>query len=86
MSFKILVYQIRDEFYVPIYEIVSVSRDNRYDERSTIYWKPVVKISKDSPAKLSFYTADTYGKYSVIVEGITSKGVICRKRVPLILK
>ena len=40
----------------------------------------------DAPAKLSFYTADTYGKYSVIVEGITSRGVICRKRVPLILK
>ncbi len=86
LPFKIMGYQIPDEFYVPKYEIDSVRRDNRYDERSTIYWKPVVNISKDSPAKLSFYTADTYGKYSVIVEGITSKGVICRKRVPLILK
>lgn len=86
LPFKIMGYQIPDEFYVPKYEIDSVCRDNRYDERSTIYWQPVVKISKDAPAKLSFYTADTYGKYSVIVEGITSRGVICRKRVPLILK
>ena len=86
LPFKIMGYQIPDAFYVPKYEIDSVRRDNRYDERSTIYWKPVVKISKDAPAKLSFYTADTYGKYSVIVEGITSRGVICRKRVPLILK
>ena len=86
LPFKIMGYQIPDEFYVPKYEIDSVHRDNRYDERSTIYWQPVVKISKDAPAKLSFYTADTYGKYSVIVEGITSRGVICRKRVPLILK
>ena len=86
LPFKIMGYQIPDEFYVPKYEIDSVRRDNRYDERSTIYWEPVVKISKDTPAKLSFYTADTYGKYSVIVEGITSKGVICRKRIPLILK
>ena len=86
LPFKIMGYQIPDEFYVPKYEIDSVRRDNRYDERSTIYWQPVVKISKDAPAKLSFYTADTYGKYSVIVEGITSRGVICRKRVPLILK
>ena len=86
LPFKIMGYQIPDAFYVPKYEIDSVRRDNRYDERATIYWKPVVKISKDAPAKLSFYTADTYGKYSVIVEGITSRGVICRKRVPLILK
>ena len=86
LPFKIMGYQIPDEFYVPKYEIDSVRRDNRYDERSTIYWQPVVKISKDAPAKLSFYTADTYGKYSIIVEGITSRGVICRKRVPLILK
>ena len=86
LPFKIMGYQIPDEFYVPKYEIDSVRRDNRYDERSTIYWQPVVKISKDASAKLSFYTADTYGKYSVIVEGITSRGVICRKRVPLILK
>ena len=86
LPFKIMGYQIPDEFYVPKYEIDSVRRDNRYDERSTIYWQPVVKISKDAPAKLSFYTADTYGKYSVIVEGITSRGVICRKRVSLILK
>ena len=63
LPFKIMGYQIPDEFYVPKYEIDSVRRDNRYDERSTIYWKPVVNISKDSPAKLSFYTADTSHKY-----------------------
>lgn len=86
LPFKIMGYQIPSEFYVPKYEVDSVRLDNRYDKRSTIYWQPVVKITKNEPAKLSFYTADTYGKYSVIVEGITSKGVICRKRVPLILK
>ncbi len=86
LPFKIMGYQIPDEFYVPKYEIDSVRLDNRYDERSTIYWKPVIRIQKDSSAKISFYTADTYGKYSVIVEGITSRGIVCRKRVPLILK
>ena len=37
LPFKIMGYQIPDEFYVPKYEIDSVRRDNRYDERSTIY-------------------------------------------------
>ena len=86
LPFKIMGYQVPSEFYVPKYEIDSVRLDNRYDERSTIYWQPVVKVGKEGPAKLQFYTADTYGKYSVIVEGITSKGVICRKKIPLILK
>lgn len=86
LPFKIMGYQIPSEFYVPKYEVDSVRLDNRYDERSTIYWQPVVNVGKEGPAKLQFYTADTYGKYSVIVEGITSKGVICRKKIPLILK
>lgn len=86
LPFKLLGFQVPDEFYVPKYDVDSVRKDNRYDERSTIYWKPVVTIDKENPAKVSFYTADAYGKYSVIVEGITSKGIICRKRVPLVLK
>ena len=86
LPFKLLGYQVPDEFYVPKYDVDSVRKDNRYDERSTIYWKPVVTIDKGNPAKLSFYTADTYGKYTVTVEGITTNGIICRKRIPLILK
>lgn len=86
LPFKLLGFQMPDEFYVPKYDVDSVRKDNRYDERSTIYWKPVVTIDEKNPGKLSFYTADTYGKYSVVVEGVTSKGIICRKRVPLILK
>lgn len=86
LPFHLLGYQVPAEFYVPKYDVDSVRKDNRYDERSTIYWQPIVKIEKDQPAKVSFYTADTYGKYTVIVEGVTSTGVICRKRIPLIMK
>ncbi|WP_018339646.1 hypothetical protein [Butyricimonas synergistica] len=86
LPFKLLGFQVPDEFYVPKYDVDSVRKDNRYDERSTIYWKPVITIDRENPASVSFYTADTYGKYSVIVEGITSNGIICRKRVPLVLK
>lgn len=40
VSFKLLGYQEPQEFYVPRYDVDSVRQDSRYDERTTIYWKP----------------------------------------------
>ena len=82
-SFKLLGYQTPEEFYVPRYDVDSVRRDNRYDERTTIYWNPVVRVEPGKQEKVMFYTADTYGTYSVIVEGVTRNGVVLRKKVKL---
>lgn len=54
---------------------------NEPDERSTIYWNPVVKISKDKTARISFYTADLSGTYTVTVEGVTSGGEVLHKKI-----
>ena len=86
VSFKLLGYQEPEEFYVPRYDVDSVRRDSRYDERTTIYWNPMVKVKRGETTKVSFYTADTYGTYSVTVEGVTRDGVVCRKRGSLVLK
>lgn len=86
VSFKLLGYQEPQEFYVPRYDVDSVRQDSRYDERTTIYWNPVVKVQRGKKARVSFYTADTYGTYSVIVEGVTRDGAVCRKRSTLILR
>ena len=61
-------------------------RDNRYDERTTIYWNPVINLTPGKKAKVSFYTADTYGTYSVILEGVMRDGTVYRKRSALLLK
>lgn len=86
LPFRLLGYQIPEEFYVPRYDVDSVRRDNRYDERTTIYWNPVVKLTGNKKAKISFYTADLYGTYSVILEGITREGIVCRQREKLKLE
>ena len=86
LPFRLLGYQTPEEFYVPRYDVDSVRRDNRYDERTTIYWNPVVKLTGNKKAKVSFYTADLYGTYSVILEGITREGIVCRQREKLKLE
>ena len=45
-----------------------------------------MKLTRGEKAKVSFYTADLYGTYSVILEGITRDGVVCRQREKLRLE
>ncbi|WP_294142978.1 hypothetical protein [uncultured Sanguibacteroides sp.] len=71
--------QIPDEFYVPKYEIDSIRHSKTKDERTTLYWNPEIWIEPDKPNKLSFYTGDKRGSYSIIIEGVTRKGAIIRK-------
>lgn len=44
--------------------------------RRTIYWNPYLRLGKDTPAHLDFYSADLPTTYTVRVEGITSHGRI----------
>lgn len=74
-------------FYSPKYDRADTAANrNEPDERSTIYWNPVVHISKDSAARVSFYTADLSGTYTVTVEGVTTGGEVLRKKIKLKMK
>lgn len=85
-NFTLLGYQKPSAFYAPSYEVDSARANHEYDERNTIYWNPSVKIGKHIPAKVSFYAADGISKYTVIVEGITTGGEVCRKSIKLNMK
>lgn len=75
------------EFYSPQYERErSGEQKHEPDERSTIYWNPVVNITKDSTARLSFYTADLSGTYTVVVEGVTTGGEVLRQKIKMKMK
>ena len=63
------------EFYSPKYE--TEEQMTGTDRRTTIFWKPNVKISSGN-AEFDFYTADSNSTYSVIIEGITNEGQIIR--------
>lgn len=85
-AFTPLGIQQPEEFYVPRYDVDSVRRSPTYDVRTTIYWQPVVELTPEGAAKVSFYTGDVYGSYSVIVEGVTRNGIVCRRRVSIPIK
>ena len=61
-------------FYSPTYTEDDVAYFDYSDWRSTIYWEPNILLHGGTRRALSFYTADTPGKYTVIVEGISNDG------------
>ncbi|MCX2575134.1 hypothetical protein [Pedobacter sandarakinus] len=51
---------------------------NMYEpiNHSTIYWNYQLEVSEKGENKLTFTTGDLPGKYKIIVQGISSKGVV----------
>lgn len=61
------------EFYNTDYTQIS-SSESMY--LSTLYWNHSISLEQGKPADLSFYTSDISGKFRVVVQGITSAGVV----------
>jgi hypothetical protein len=75
---KPLGFQQPVHFYVPKYEVSSEIKSNKADLRTTIYWNPTLVSDTNGTVSIKFYTADKANNYSVVLEGITKKGEICR--------
>jgi TonB-dependent SusC/RagA subfamily outer membrane receptor len=73
-----LGYQKPAEFYVPKYDVDSELKKSNPDLRTTIYWNPKLSADADSNIRLKFFTADKDNNYSVVLEGVTNSGEICR--------
>jgi len=78
--FNPLGYQSPVEFYSPQYETLESKNLTIPDYRTTIFWKPDVVISEeDEDAGFDFYTSDFPTTYSVVIEGLTTDGIIVRQ-------
>jgi len=62
------------EFYDPVYK-TEKPEHKRPDYRSTLCWKPNIKLDSNGKTKISFYAADIPTTYRVELQGITSDGV-----------
>ena len=60
------------KFYSPRYSPKSIP--NMTDIRSTIYWNSKITTNSEGVANVNFFTADTPGTYSVIIEGSNLDG------------
>ena len=79
-TFMPLGYREPAEFYSPRYETADSRETGPPDLRTTVYWNPDVKVSPDGKALLEFYTADNPTDYTLLLEGITSDGLIISGR------
>ena len=73
LNFQYPGYDYPKKFYEPKYgpnESKTVANDNR----TTLLWKPYVKIDENGKALVSFYAGDTLGDYQVVLEGMTYDG------------
>ncbi len=66
--------QLQRQFYSPVYETKQQQESRLPDLRDVLLWSP--KIQTDSKGMLSFYTSDLIGKYVILVQGITSTGLM----------
>ena len=73
-----LGYQKATQFYEPKYEVDSVKMSTKPDLRTTIYWNPALVTDSTGIIHVKFFTADKANNYSVVLEGITDEGEICR--------
>ena len=69
-------YQQPIEYYFPRYQPGERPSTMQPDVRRTLYWNPFLRMTKDTPIHLDFYSADLPTSYTVRVEGITSWGRI----------
>jgi hypothetical protein len=73
-----LGYQKPAQFYLPKYAVDSVRLSSKPDLRTTIYWNPSITTDTLGMANVNLYTADKATNYSIVVEGVTNEGEICR--------
>ena len=69
-------YQSPIEYYFPRYAHGEKPSQMQPDMRRTIYWNPYLRVGKDTPLNISFFSADLPTQYTIRVEGITSYGRI----------
>lgn len=63
------IYRAR-EFYKPNYEN---NKNNKVDNRTTIYWNPEVKTDSTGKAHVAFYNSDLIGKALIRISGVSFK-------------
>ena len=67
-----------EKFYVPKYDVQSIRDGVNPDLRTTIYWNPSLSSDSSGNINVQFYTADQATDYSVVLEGVTMAGEVCR--------
>ncbi len=78
--------QLQREFYVPKYESKKQRESRLPDQRTQLYWNPMVITDSNGHAAFEFYTSDLPGDYKVVVEGMNKEGKLVTSSTNLTVK
>ena len=73
-----LGYATNATFYAPQYPTPESRDRSTPDNRTTIHWEPNITLNENVEAAVSFYTANRPSTYTVVIEGVTTDGRVCR--------
>ncbi|HEY0054626.1 MAG TPA: hypothetical protein VGB63_04645 [Pedobacter sp.] len=82
--YRPMPFSLPKKFYSPKY--IAGSTADGTDIRSTIFWEPDLITNKQGLANIKFFTADTPGNYSIIIEGTDLNGKLGYTRGKIIVK
>jgi hypothetical protein len=82
--YKPMPFSLPAQFYSPKYRGNGTKLSP--DFRSSIYWKADIITDLKGQAKVSFYSADKAGNYSLVIEGADMEGSIGRKYQYIVIK
>jgi hypothetical protein len=72
-STMVMGYNLTKQFYIPNYK----EKKPEYqlpDNRTAIYWSPLIKTDKTGKTKVSFFTTDNAANMRILVEGLDKSG------------
>lgn len=71
-------YQVKNidspqSFYLPDYAKEPIPTD---ELQSTIFWEPNLNTQPNGKSTIEFYTSDVKGEFTIVVQGLTTKGLV----------
>jgi hypothetical protein len=63
-------------FYSPIYPTIQSKNSSLPDLRNVLLWEPNIYIHNNIEKQIDFYSADLPGKYAIVVQGLSSDGLL----------
>lgn len=78
-------YQRPASFYAPKYDTPEARETGLADLRTTLYWNPSMRFSRQGELQVEFYSADRPTTYLLTGEGVTEEGRLVRleARIPV---
>jgi TonB-dependent SusC/RagA subfamily outer membrane receptor len=76
LTFDMLGYHRPSEFYSPVYG--TDFDEFIVDDRTSIYWNPVLKTDNNGMAKISFFTTKKKSTFHIVAEGLSPEGKLGR--------